>query len=146
MWFIYLPLICDLFISHWSHTSRLYIPRRLVINPFDIWYSALQIVNTSYVCITIIIKIISTYTRLGQIGSTSQAATPWCRLLLAKSTDHWAFALTSLCQCYPKLARETAATEQQRPASQLPILQCYITFISIDLKGMVLWYCMSSIT
>ena len=32
-------------------------------------------------------------------------------------------SLNFSCQRYPKLARETAATEQQRPASQLQILQ-----------------------
>ena len=89
----------------------------------------------------------------GQIGSTRQVAVPCRSAgdlyqALADSnkqalTDHHAtysqslmsltackkykplgVALTSLMSAlYPKLPRETAATEQQRPASQLPILQ-----------------------
>ena len=99
------------------------------------------------------IKIIPTYTRLGQISSTRQAATP-CRSAgdlyqaLAGSNKHTltnhratcsqpvaceeykAFALTSLCQRYSKLPRETLATKQHWPASQSNITVQYLLILS----------------
>ena len=71
-----------------------------------------------------------TYTKHWQVAMSKRllvtmplVARHWSCILLVKSTNHQAFPWTSLCQRYPKLPRETVATKQQRPASQLPILQ-----------------------